>query len=259
MDNDAVEDDIEMAIEDAEIKNNDEGPEKKLRKVDSGNKTSSSKSSSSSTIEEAPKNKLRTKKLYNSSFILGSSSLHTDLKNVVDFGFLHSYREPTMAILYSPKTVTWAGNLSRGKDNMQVVVLSLDLESKRSTPIIELFDLPYDLEIVQPLPSPINGFLLIGCNEIIHVNSIGSARGIAVNSYYQKCSNFQIKDQSALELDLAGCAIEYIGGDQMLLITEEGKLYSVLFEKIGGSSNITEIKEIDSKNYEGITINQPTI
>lgn len=258
MDNDAVEDDIEMAIEDAEIKNNDEGPEKKLRKVDSGNKTSSSKSSSSSTIEEAPKNKLRTKKLYNSSFILGSSSLHTDLKNVVDFGFLHSYREPTMAILYSPKTVTWAGNLSRGKDNMQVVVLSLDLESKRSTPIIELFDLPYDLEIVQPLPSPINGFLLIGCNEIIHVNSIGSARGIAVNSYYQKCSNFQIKDQSALELDLAGCAIEYIGGDQMLLITEEGKLYSVLFEKIGGSSNITEIKEIDSKNYEGITINQPT-
>ncbi|ODV84948.1 hypothetical protein CANARDRAFT_28683 [[Candida] arabinofermentans NRRL YB-2248] len=197
------------------------------------------------------------KKLYNDSFIINSSTLNPELKDILDYQYLYSYRDPTVAILYAPTSMTWAGYLPNVKDNMKCVVLSLDLEKQKATTIMELDSLPYDLDYIYPLPEPINGFLLVGSNEIVFTNSLGSIKGIATNEYYQQSASLKLKDQSDLALKLDGSKIEYVGNDQVLIITEAGQLYTLGFEKVGGTYSIGDITKIDEANYKGILLNGP--
>ncbi|KAH3661725.1 hypothetical protein OGAPHI_005903 [Ogataea philodendri] len=197
------------------------------------------------------------KKLFNESFVINAATLHGDIKNIVDYQFLHSYRDPTVAILYAPETLSWAGHLPKAKDNMKVIVLSLDLENRKASTIMEVTNLPYDLDYIHPLPSPTNGFLLVGSNEIIHVNSLGSTRGVYTNQYFPDISNMKLKDHSALNLMLENSRVELVKDDQALVITEAGELFQLNFEKIGGNSTITGLHKIDTKNYKGITANHP--
>ncbi|KAG7746503.1 hypothetical protein KL912_004434 [Ogataea haglerorum] len=206
--------------------------------------------------EEAKDAKKR-KKLFTESFILNASSLYPDIKNIVDYQFLHSYRDPTMAILYAPETMTWAGHLPKAKDTLKVIVLSLDLENKKASTIMELTSLPYDIDYIYPLESPTNGFLLVGSNEIIHVNSLGSVRGVYTNEYFTDISNLKLKDQSSLDLMLENSRVGLVKKDQVLIITESGEFYELNFEKIGGNSTITGLQKVDTANYKGVIVNHP--
>jgi cleavage and polyadenylation specificity factor subunit 1 len=192
--------------------------------------------------------------LFDDSFLLNAKTLHSDLKNIVDIQFLHSYRNPTIAILYAPETESWTGYLPEAKDNMKVIVLSLDLQRKSADVIIEVDKLPYDLERIIPLQHPINGFLLMGSNEIIHINSLGSTKGVYVNEFFLKTSLFELKDQENLDLFLDLSEVCQVSDSEVLLITKEGKFYTLVFEEIGGVSNLNRIVMNDQSKYLDVKI-----
>lgn len=197
---------------------------------------------------------INTSDLFHNSFLLNATTLHSDLKHIIDVQFLYSYRNPTIAILYAPENVSSTGYLPIIKDNLKIIVLSLDLEMKSADVIIEVSKLPYDLEHIVPLTNPINGFLLMGANEIIHINSLGSPKGIYVNEFYPKTSEFQMKNQRELNLFLELSQVSQITDSEVLLITKEDKFYTLIFDEIGGVSNLNKIVANKEANYEGITL-----
>lgn len=211
-----------------------------------------------SNLKDTPQIVLSDSKISNDffleSFIINSKTLHPNLKNIVDIQFLNSYRNPTVAILYAPDTLSWTGFLPQVKDNMTVIVLSLDLEKKTADVIIEINNLPYDVERIVPLDKPINGFLLMGSNEIIHVNSLGSPKGMYVNEFFTKTSSFNLKDNSDLNLLLELSDISQISDDEALLITKGGVFYTLIFDEIGGVSSLSKITKNPESSYSDIKI-----
>jgi cleavage and polyadenylation specificity factor subunit 1 len=163
------------------------------------------------------------------STIIPSSKLDASIHDIIECEFLHDYRDPTLAIIYND-SMTWAADLSMSKDTVNLVVLNLDLTTGSSTPIINLEKLPYDIWSIKSLPS--NGFLLIGCNEIIHVDNSGNTRGIGVNEYYKECTDYRLEDQSELNIFLEDCRVESVGSS-VLIVDKFGALYTLSFEKDG--------------------------
>ncbi|QOU18356.1 hypothetical protein BRETT_000082 [Brettanomyces bruxellensis] len=203
----------------------------------------------------SPSQLKRSKKISDPSFFISGAKLHEGVKNIMDYQFLYSYREPTIAILYAPEGLSWAGYLPKLKDNMKVVVLSLNLDTHKADSIMVLPNLPYDLNSIYPLPSPINGFLLIGSNEILHVNSLGSIKGVYTNKYFPETSDMKLRDESDLNLECEGCSVSFVGDDQVLLISQIGKFYVLSFNESGGISNLNKIIEIPEANYCNVSVN----
>lgn len=193
--------------------------------------------------------------LFYESFLVNAKTLHSDLKNVVDIQFLYSYPNPTLAILYGPETLSWAGCLPKTKDNMKIIVLSLDLETKSADVIIEISNLPYDVDRIYALQHPINGFLLIGSNEIIHINSLGAIKGIYTNEFFSETSSLNLKNQSSLDLLLELSEVCQIGDSEVLLVSNSGKIYTLIFDEIGGVSNLNRITANNESTYSSFKIN----
>lgn len=188
------------------------------------------------------------------SFVINAKTLHHDLSNIIDIQFLYSYRNPTLAILYAPESLTSTSNLSQNKDNIKIIVLSLDLNAKSADVIIDVANLPYDLERIIPLTDPISGFLLLGANEIIHINSMGAAKGIYVNEYYTKTSDFELKNQENLDLFLELAEVCQLTESEALMITQDGTFHTLIFDEIGGVSNLNRIVLNDTSKYENLDI-----
>lgn len=200
-------------------------------------------------------NELSKNDLFEESFIVNASTLHHGLKNIIDIQFLNSYRSPTLAILYAPDSETWAGYLPKRKDNLKLIVLSLHLKEKSANVIIEINSLPYDLYRIVPLDDPINGLLIVGANEIIHINSLGSPKGIYVNEFYCLSSSFPLKSQQELNLFLEHSAVAQVGKNEVLLVTKDGEFYTLIFDEIGGVSNLNRIVSNSPSNYADISVN----
>lgn len=248
-------DDIAAEVED-DIEDLDKQTKKESKKLEQpADATSDSKKRKADEIIDEHPDEKKAKKYFDLSFIIAAKKLHSDLKNIIDYTYLYSYRNPTIAILYAPETLSWAGFLPKAKDNMKVIVLSLDLANHKADSIMEIPNLPYDVDSIYALPSPVNGFLLTGSNEILHVNSLGSVRGIYTNNYFPDTSDMKLRDQSSLKLALEWSKVEYIGDDQALLISEQGGLYDLGFDESGGISNLIKISPIDEKLYPNVSVN----
>lgn len=192
--------------------------------------------------------------LFTQSFVVRAEQLDDAISHIIGLTFLHEYREPTLGILYSPKR-TWTGWLEQRKDTVCYIVITLDLEQKACTPLMSVQSLPFDLHTVVPLLPPIGGSLLIGSNEIIHVDQAGKTTGVAVNSYYKKATNFGgLADQSALCMALEGSTVvelEGEGGD-MLLLPKDGSA-AILGFKMDGR-NVSGVKITRIANHPGALV-----
>lgn len=206
-------------------------PVKKTETATNGNVDGDSKS-------EAP---------YNSSFVLRLPLLDPSLLHPIHMAFLHEYREPTFGIL----TSTQPKSTSLGvKDHLTYKVFTLDLQQKASTTILSVTDLPRDLFQVMALPAPIGGALLIGENEIIHVDQSGKTNGVAVNPMTKNITSFTLSDESSLNLRLEGCTIEILSielGD-LLLITKDGRLAVITFRIDGRTVSGIDIGLVSKEN-----------
>jgi cleavage and polyadenylation specificity factor subunit 1 len=185
-----------------------------------------------SNIEDTP---------YSPSFVLRLSNLDPSLLHPVHLAFLHEYREPTFGILAS--TASASNSLGR-KDHFVYMVFTLDLHQKASTTILSVGGLPQDLFRVVPLPAPVGGALLIGSNELIHIDQSGKPNGVAVNPMGKQGTSFGLVDQSDLNLRLEGCAIDVLTADlgELLVILNDGRMAVVTFRIDGRTVSGLELK-----------------
>lgn len=175
--------------------------------------------------------------IFKPSFVMNAAKLDPTIEKIVDISFMYSYRDPTLAVLTSPLSQTWAGTIAKpetSRDCLRLLVLSLDLESKTCTSVIDIPQLPYDCERIISLASPLNGCLVVGYNELIHVTTMGSVRGIAVNKFTQKTTSFKLSDQTSLGISLEGAQFSVLDESKVLCVTKDGRLWAVQFDRIGG-------------------------
>ena len=182
---------------------------------------------------------------YNSSFVLPLTALDPNITYLVDISFLYEYREPTFGIVSS--SIAPSAPLMRDrKDTVTYAVFTLDLDQRASTTLLSISGLPYDIFRIVSLPSPVGGSLLIGFNEIIHVDQAGKTIGVAVNEFAPQCSDFAMTDRCELSLKLEGCIVEQLGtnnGD-VLLITSIGQLLIIDFKLDGRTVSAFSIHKV---------------
>ncbi|KAG9254809.1 CPSF A subunit region-domain-containing protein [Emericellopsis atlantica] len=180
---------------------------------------------------------------YTPSFVLRLPLLDPSLLHPVHLSFLYEYREPTIGILSGSKPPSAALGL---KDYLTYKVFTLDLQQKASTTILSVTDLPRDLWKVIALPPPIGGALLVGENELIHVDQSGKPNGVAVNPMTKDVTNFNMSDQSDLGLRLEGCSIEVLSIEhgELLIILNDGRFALLTFKIDGRTVSGISIKKI---------------
>lgn len=193
--------------------------------------------------------------IFGSSIVVDIATIDPTVGNIIDMQFLHNYRDPTIAIISQRKS-TWAGLLSQEKDTVVFTVLSLDVSTASATTILQVENLPYDIHRIEALPAPLNGSLLVGCNELFHIDNSGITRRIAVNSYTSDITTSvkSFQDQSALELKLENCAICCIPNDDRVLISlQNGELYYASFEVDGKTIKKFSIETVPPSFYESLS------
>lgn len=217
--------------------------------ADSGEKaTSSAKKAVNGTSTEK-----QIDKPYYPSFVVSASQLDEAILHVISVAFLYEYREPTFGILYRPQR-TSLGLLDSGrKDNVHYIVITLDLEQRASTPIISVSELPFDCYRVVPLPTPIGGSLLLGANQLIHVDQAGKTIGIAVNVYARQTTNFLLADQTDLELELEDAVVGILDEEEgdVLIITKRGDGLLLRFKMDGRSVSGLTLTKLGEENLKG--------
>ena len=192
---------------------------------------------------------------YANSFVLSLLALDPSLVHPINLAFLHGYREPTFGILSSQVAVSSALAHER-RDSVFYTVYTLDLEQRASTALLSITHLPYDLSIIIPLPLPVGGALLIGVNELVHIDQSGKSNGIAVNEFAKQCTAFPLASQSDLGFRLEGCCVEQLGeqaGD-MLLFLKSGELAILSFKIDGRSVSGLSLRKIYQHSQPPMTI-----
>lgn len=186
---------------------------------------------------------------YAASFVLSLLALDPNLSNPLHLCFLFEYREPTFGVLHS-QVASSTALLSERRDNVSYAVYTLDLEQRASTTLLSLNGLPYDLFAVVPLSRVIGGALLMGCNEIIHVDQSGKTTAVAVNEFARQTSSFAMADQSDLNMRLEHCMVKQLGLDNtdLLLILNTGQLAVLSFKIDGRSVSGISIRRVSNDN-----------
>lgn len=173
---------------------------------------------------------------YAPSFVLPLTALDPSLLHPISLTFLYEYRESTFGILYSHVATSHA-LLHERKDVVSYTVFTLDLEQRASTTLLSVSRLPSDLFKVVALPPPVGGALLLGSNELVHVDQAGKTNAVGVNEFARRASSFSMADQSDLALRLEDCVVERLGdgsGD-LLLVLSTGNMVLVKFNLDGRS------------------------
>lgn len=173
---------------------------------------------------------------YASSFVLPLTALDPSIIHPISLAFLYEYREPTFGILYS-QVATSSALLHERKDIVYYTVFTLDLEQRASTTLLSVTRLPSDLFKVVALPPPVGGSLLIGSNELVHVDQAGKTNAVGVNEFSRQASAFSMTDQSDLALRLENGVVERFSEDNgdLLLVLSTGKTALVSFKLDGRS------------------------
>ncbi|KAL4883616.1 CPSF A subunit region-domain-containing protein [Aspergillus karnatakaensis] len=185
---------------------------------------------------------------YASSFVLPLTALDPSILHPISLAFLYEYREPTFGILYSQVATSNALHHER-KDVVFYTVFTLDLEQRASTTLLSVTRLPSDLFKVVALPPPVGGSLLIGSNEIVHVDQAGKTNAVGVNEFSRQVSSFSMTDQSDLALHLENCVVEQLAEDSgdLLLVLSTGELAFVSFKLDGRSVSGISIRLLSTK------------
>lgn len=192
-------------------------------------------------------------KPYYPSFVVNASLLEETIAHVLDEAFLYEYREPTLAILYSGIR-TFGGLLELHKDTINLLAVTLDLQQRASTTIFSVQGLPYDCFRVLPLPQPVGGLLVLGTNQVIHIDQAARCTAIGVNVYAAKSSAFQMTHRPELKLCLEGAvpvSLDNVDGD-VLLALRDSTFIRLRFIRDGRSVTDIEVERVDISAFPGL-------
>ncbi|KAI9047701.1 hypothetical protein LZ554_008411 [Drepanopeziza brunnea f. sp. 'monogermtubi'] len=185
---------------------------------------------------------------YGPSFVLRLATLDPNLINPIHLAFLYEYREPTFGILSSSQMPA-SSLLFERRDHLTYMVFTLDLQQRASTTIMSVTGLPYDLFEVVPLDAPVGGALLIGTNELIHIDQAGKANGVAVNVFAKQCTSFGLVDQSGLDMRLEGSKIEQLSiqSGEMIIFLQTGEIAILSFHMDGRSVSSLSVRRVSAE------------
>lgn len=196
---------------------------------------------------------------YSASFVVSTLALDPALLHPLHLAFLYEYREPTFGVLSSQVASSMALFPER-RDTISYTVITLDLEQQASTALLSVNNLPYDMFAVVPLRLPVGGSLLIGGNELIHVDQAGKTNGVAVNEFAKTCTSFPLVDRSDLSLRLEGCLVAQLGHDsgELLLVLNTGELAIIGFKIDGRSISGLSIRRVPDSNGGSVLLAAPS-
>ena len=196
---------------------------------------------------------------YASSFVLPLTALDSTLIHPIDLAFLYEYREPTLGVLASPQEPALS-LIQQRKDLLNYTVFTLDIEQRARTPLLSVSGLPADLFKLLPLPLPVGGTLLLGGNEIVHVDQSGKTTAVAVNEFARECSSFSMVDQSDLRLKLENCTVEQINKatGEMLFILDNGDFVMLNFKLDGRSVNSLSLRRVLAEQISDFKVATPS-
>lgn len=185
---------------------------------------------------------------YASSFVLPLTALEPSMVHPISLTFLHEYREPTFGVLYS-QIATSSSLFHERKDVVCYSVFTLDLEQRASTTILSVSRLPSDLFKIVALPPPVGGALLIGTNELVHIDQAGKTNAVGINEFARQISSFSMADQSNYELRLEDCTVEHLGADNgdMALVLSDGRLAILSFKLDGRTVSGISLRLVPEK------------
>ncbi|KAL4813383.1 CPSF A subunit region-domain-containing protein [Aspergillus spinulosporus] len=188
---------------------------------------------------------------YASSFVLPLTALDPSVIHPISLAFLYEYREPTFGILYS-QVATSHALLHERKDVVFYTVFTLDLEQRASTTLLSVTRLPSDLFKVVALPPPVGGSLLIGSNELVHIDQAGKTNAVGVNEFSRQASSFSMTDQSDLALRLENCVVERFSEDNgdLILALSTGAFALVSFKLDGRSVSGISVQLLSGPSKE---------
>ena len=192
-------------------------------------------------------------KPYYPSFVVQASQLEESIAHILDEAFLYEYREPTLAILFSG-TRTATGLLELRNDTVTLMAVTLDLQQRASAIIFSVHGLPYDCFRVLPLPQPVGGLLVLGTNQVIHVDQAGRCTAIGVNAYAAKSTAFQMIHRPELKLKLEGAVPVLLGNEDgdVLLGLRDSSFIRVRFIKDGRNVIDIELERVDLSSAPGV-------
>ena len=182
---------------------------------------------------------------YGTSFVLQTTALDPAILDPIDLGFLHEYREPTIGVIYTDRSSSSAIHAER-KDVVTYAAFTVDLEQRARTPLLAISSLPADIFKMMPLALPIGGTLLVGSNEIVHIDQSGKVFAFAVNEFAKEQTSLSMADQSRLDLELEGCLIHNIPSQptDLLLVLASGDIAIIHFTMDGRTLSSISISRV---------------
>ena len=190
---------------------------------------------------------------YDSSFVWPLTKLDTGLIHPIDMAFLFEYRQPAIGVLYS--TIARSPALqSERRDVTAFAAYTLDLDQKISGKLINVPHLPNDLYKVIALPAPVLGTLLVGYNDLVHVDQNARTNAVAVNEFAKQNSSFPMTDQSECAMRLEGCQIDYLGNvdGEMLIVVASGGMAILSFRMDGRSVSGISVRKLTDLSPAGL-------
>ena len=187
---------------------------------------------------------------YAASFVLNLPGLDPGLLHPVHLAFMFGFREPTMGFLYSTTSRTATALAYERRDVTKYSTFALEMDGKKGTVLHTVTGLPNDLFKIVALPPPVGGALLVGGNELIHVDTNVKTVAIGINDFAKQASAFPMTDQSDLGMRLEGCQIESLGnanGD-MILILRTGEIALLSFRMDGRNVSSLTLRIAEDNN-----------
>ena len=198
----------------------------------------------SSTDEASAKQKTP----YGASFVLQLTALDPAILNPIHSAFLHEYREPTLGVLYATRAPS-AGLEAERKDAITFAAFTFDIEQRARTPLQSIAGLPSDIFTMIPLALPIGGTLLVGTNELVHIDQSGKVYAVAVNAFAKEQSALPMSDQSHLNLKLENSVVHALpaAADSLVMVLKTGQLALVRFLMDGRTVSSLSINQVPAE------------
>lgn len=176
--------------------------------------------------------------------------------HLIDYTFLHGFTEPTIAVLYTPYP-TWAGriDLPGTRDNVCLVMVTLDLTTLKHTIISHTRRLPFDAHSVVSCPKELGGALVLSGNALIHVDQSSKVVGTALNGWHARTSSLPVDPPSTSALKKASdeaapiaattenSYVTFLTPLQALLFHTDGGIFHLSFSRDGRSVTKLSLKQ----------------
>ena len=181
------------------------------------------------------------------SFVIDTSTLEQPgpIRHIQSMAFLSEYQQPTLALLYESRQTT-AAMLRDRRDTKSLTTMALDLQKRNLTPLYTVHGLPYDTFSVSALPAPMGGVLLLGTNQITHIDQTGSAYSLSVNDFAHESTSFPLKARyEGPNIYLNDAKVCALRETTVLLILSDGAMFEVSFKLEGRSVRGIQLESVD--------------